>query len=151
METICGADCTNCPFNEGCMGCFRTQGKPFGGDCVVAKCCLGRGYDDCSQCKEVCELEEKFCAEINDLHIEGMPQVKKLYELKGAFVNLEYEQPNGEKIKYLQDTDIYFGAQLEKPNDERCFGVVVDEKLLLVCEYGENGSDAKLLYFKQKQ
>ena len=41
--------------------------------------------------------------EINDLHIEGLPQVKELNALVGKYVNLMYTLPNGEKVKFLDD------------------------------------------------
>lgn len=38
-KSICGIDCTKCDFNKMCEGCAETNGKPFGGQCIVAKCC----------------------------------------------------------------------------------------------------------------
>ncbi len=46
-------------------------------------------------------------AEINDLHIDGLPQVKELNALVGKYVNLMYTLPNGEKVKFLDDQKTY--------------------------------------------
>lgn len=29
-NSICGADCSDCPFQENCKGCAETKGRPFG-------------------------------------------------------------------------------------------------------------------------
>ncbi len=45
MASICGADCSNCGMKENCKGCIETDGHPFGGECVVAKCYKHGGKD----------------------------------------------------------------------------------------------------------
>lgn len=56
--------------------------------------------------------------EINALHIEGMPKVKKLNALVGGYINLEYRLPNG------NDGATYLGNQLECEFDgSKCFGI----------------------------
>lgn len=50
-----------------------------------------------------------------------MPTITTLSQLSGAYVNLEYTLPNGEKMKLLDDTKIYLGYQVEKVNSDRCY------------------------------
>lgn len=71
--------------------------------------------------------------EINELHIEGLPKVKKLNALVGKYVNIEYELPNGKRIRFLDDRKTYLGNQLEcEFGGDRCFGVIADMSFLLV-------------------
>lgn len=79
-----------------------------------------------------------------------MPPVTELTQLIGAFVNLEYMLPNGEKIKLLDDSKIYLGYQVEKQNSDRCFGLVGDNNHLLVCEYGCNGAEPEIILYKKR-
>ena len=147
-ETICGLDCTNCDFKENCKGCRATNGRPFGGKCVVAECCKEKNCGNFP--KKVCSLKKKIIKEFNNLGIKDMEKVTDLYALIGSFVNMEYLLPNGDKIKLLDDNCIYLGNQLHKKNSDRCYGLVADDKHLLVCEYGENGSDAEIVIYKKR-
>ena len=150
-NSICGVDCGACPFQTGCGGCVRTNGRPFGGDCVVANCCHGRGYDRCGSCQDrPCGLRAQLAAEFNDLGIADMEPVTDLNALKGAFVNLAYTLPNGQQTKFLEDTKIYLGNQLPKRNSDRCYGLAADETFLLVCEYGAGGADPALVLYKRR-
>ena len=88
--------------------------------------------------------------EFNALGIADMPRITTLCSLSGAFVNLEYTFPSGEKIKILDDNKVYLGYQVEKPGSDRCYGLVADEHYLLVCEYGCNGSDPEIIVFKKR-
>ena len=63
---------------------------------------------------------------------------------------MEYNLPNGEHIKLLKDGDIYLGCQLEKPNSARCYGLAADAQHLLVCEYGENGSQPEIIVYQKR-
>lgn len=49
----CGLDCLSCPCREsmGCPGCKAVDGKPFWGECSVAKCC-GYAMDHCGECPD---------------------------------------------------------------------------------------------------
>ncbi len=85
----------------------------------------------------------------NSLNIEGMPTLEKLYGHKGDFVNLECELPNGKKAKILDDSKMYYVAELHKENSERCFGLVTDKKQLAVFEYSGGGKDSKLIIWKR--
>ena len=44
----------------------------------------------------------------NELNIEGMPKLQKLYGHKGDFVNIECELPNGQVAKILDDNKMYY-------------------------------------------
>ena len=55
-----------------------------------------------------------------------------------------------ERVKLLDDKKIYLGYQLEKINEDRCYGLAADEKYLLVCEYGCNGADPEIIVFKKR-
>lgn len=40
--------------------------------------------------------------------------------------------------------------QAERKESERCFGVVADEKFILVSEYGCNGAEPEIVLYKHK-
>lgn len=149
-NSICGLDCAGCSFKENCGGCLATGGKPFGGECVVAKCCSKRGADCGDFSQNVCQLKQKLIAEFNALGIEDVPVVTDLYALVGGFVNLEYRLPGGETVKFWDDKRIYLGNQLPKIGTDRCYGLTADENYLLVSQYGENGADAEIVVFKRR-
>ena len=148
-KSICGLNCRKCEYNKSCGGCKRTAGKPFGGACIVAECCKKNNCGDFPI--KVCALKKQLINEFNSLDIKDMPEVTDLYALVGSFVNLEYNLENGEKIKILDDKKIYLGNQILKKNTDRCYGLVADEKHLLVCEYGENGVDAEIVLLKRRK
>ena len=150
MESLCGADCTNCGYgkNNNCKGCISTNGCPFGKQCFIAKYILTGG-------KENYELfKNQLIEEINELKISGMPKIKELIPLNGAFVNMEYPIPNGEKIKLLNDNDIYLGTQVESEfNDSkllRCFGILTNMDFILISEYGPNGDNPEIIIYKKR-
>lgn len=94
-------------------------------------------------------FKQQLVEEINALGIDGMT-VDDLNLLTGAYVNLEYPLSNGTTVKYLNDKDIYLGNQIERQDSERCYGVVADERFILVCEYGCNGADPEIVLYKRR-
>lgn len=80
-----------------------------------------------------------------------MEEVTDLNLLKGSFVNLPYTIPNGQVVKLWDDDRIYWGNQLCKKDSNRCYGLAADEHYLLVCEYGDGGSDAEIVVYKRRQ
>lgn len=144
MKTICGIDCSECGWKESCQGCAETNGRPFGGECVAAKC-YKAGGENCFRA-----YKDRLLAEFNALRIADMPPVTDLSQLYGGYVNLEYTFPNGAKIKLLDDSKIYLGWQVEKQNSDRCYGLVADDDYLLVCEYGCNGADPEIIVYKKR-
>lgn len=150
-DSICGVDCAACPFGDRCGGCAETNGRPFGGECVVASCCLRQGKARCAACGEPsCGLKAKLIAEFNALGVPGMPTVTELVPLGGFYVNLMYPLPSGQAVPFLREDRIYLGGQLCKHGSDRCYGLIADESFLLVCEYGENGTDAELIAYKKR-
>jgi hypothetical protein len=58
VQSYCGLLCGGCAYKEshGCAGCFAVKGKPFWGECDVAKCCQEKGYAHCGECPDIpCE------------------------------------------------------------------------------------------------
>ena len=96
-------------------------------------------------------FKQQVIREINDLHIEGMPKLERLNALVGSYVNLEYRLPGGNKVKFLDDQTTYLGNQLESElGGARCFGVLANMDFILICTYGEGGSDPELVLYKKR-
>ena len=94
-------------------------------------------------------FKKQLIEEINNLNIEGMPKLKSLSALVGAYVNLEYHLPSGMKAKFLNDNVTYLGNQLEVDNN-RCFGIVANAEIILICTYGVEGANPELILFKRR-
>ena len=145
MNTICGANCENCGLKDSCAGCAATCGRPFGGDCVAAEYIKAGGRE------KYAEFKEKLLREINALLAENdIPAAAALYELQGSFVDLPYPLPSGESVKFLDPKKIYLGTQIEAPDLGFYFGAVADTSFLLVCRYGEGGTDPELIAYKKR-
>ena len=150
MSTICGANCADCGFgkNNGCKGCSETGGCPFGKQCFIASYIKAGG-------KDYYELFKKqLIDEFNSLKVDGMPEIKELFPLNGAYVNLGYPLPNGKTVKLLDDNDVYLGTQVECEFSDgitdTCYGLVANTNFLLVCEYGENGTNPEIVIYKRR-
>ena len=52
MIGMCGTYCGECEWKEktNCPGCQVRQGKPFWGECSIAKCCIDKGLNHCGRC-----------------------------------------------------------------------------------------------------
>ena len=96
------------------------------------------------------KFKEQLIREFNDLHIDGMPEVKNLSFLIGGYINIEYTLPNGQKVKFLDDDTTYLGYQLESEFGGRCFGIAANMDFLLVCTYEENGENPELVIYKKR-
>ena len=108
-------------------------------------------YDELSDDGQFESFKKQLITEINDLHIEGMPQLDKLNALVGKYVNLEYRLPNGMKVKFLDDRTTYLGNQLESEIVEGlCFGVLACMEFILVCTYEKNGENPELILYKKR-
>ena len=94
-------------------------------------------------------FKKQLIEEINNLNIEGMPKLESLSALVGAYVNLEYRLPSGMKAKFLDDNVTYLGNQLEVDNN-RCFGIVANAEIILICTYGVEGVNPELVLFKRR-
>ena len=142
MKSICGINCMNCELSGACNGCAATEGRPFGAECLVAQCCKkGKA--------ELSELKGKLISAFNSLHISDMEEVTELNALKGSFANIEYALPNSQIVKFWDDNRIYLGNQLQKKDSDRCYGIIADEKYLMVSEYSGFGTDAEIIVFKR--
>ena len=108
-------------------------------------------YKNLAGAEKFDEFKRKLMNEINELHIEGMPEVKKLNALVGGYVNLEYRLPNGHTVKFLDDGVTYLGNQLEcEFEGGRCFGIVANMDFILVSTYEENGENPELVVYKKR-
>ena len=150
MESLCGADCSNCGYgkNNNCQGCANTKGCPFGKQCFIAKYILTGGKEKYE------EFQKQLIDEINDLKISGMPKISELHALNGSFVNLNYPLPNQKSIQFLEDDEVYLGNQVEcEFNDDthiRCFGILANMNFILISEYGPNGANPELILYKKR-
>lgn len=145
--SLCGANCAECPTKETCKGCAETNGCPFGKPCFLADCIKRNGLDAYHV------FQKKMISEINSLAIPGMETVTTLFPLVGHDVNLEYPLPNGNTVKFLKDDEMYLGTQvsnLSDPDKKTCFGVIARENFLLICEYGENGANPKIVLYQSR-
>lgn len=94
-------------------------------------------------------MKEKLIKEFNNLGILDMEEVTELHQGNGEFVNLDFPLPCGVIVNLWDNEKTYYINQLEKENSDRCYGLTADEKYLLVCEYGEGGSDPEIVVFKR--
>lgn len=145
MSTYCGANCEDCPSKENCKGCRETCGSPFGGRCVAAE------YIKLGGLKAYQQFKQELQGEINTLlTAQGISAIDDLFELVGEYVNLEYPMPSGEKVKLLNDKNIYLGAQIEFADLGICYGVVADTNFILICSYSVNGSEPELIVYQKR-
>ncbi|NLD60981.1 DUF3795 domain-containing protein [Candidatus Sumerlaeota bacterium] len=152
--SICGLDCAKCDYREACGGCAATEGRPFGADCILARCCHAGGHSTCDQCADAkpCRYIAETIDEFNELHVADMPKLTGLNALKGSIVNLEYTLPSGQAVKIFDDDRIILGNQVCKSDhSERCYGLAADENYLLVCEFGEGGADPEIVIYKRRR
>ena len=141
MNSFCDSSCcSECGRLSDCGGCEKTDGRPFGGECIAAKCVKAGGKSAFE------ELKNQLIDEINALKIDGL-SVDNLNLLNGFYVNLEYPLANGLAVKFLEDNKVYLGNQIERSDSERCYGVVADETMIIVCEYGCMGENPVLLRY----
>ena len=119
---------------------------------MLGECCKAQGCESPASCfSGKCALKEQLIREFNDLHIPHMGRVTDLNALPGSYINLAYTLPGGQKVKFWEDGRVYLGNQLEKQDGSgRCYGLTADENWLLVCEYGDNGSDPELVVYKRR-
>lgn len=108
-------------------------------------------HDELSDKGQFEEFKQQLIREINELHIAGLPPVKRLNALVGKYVNLEYMLPNGNSVKFLDDSKTYLGNQLENElGGEGYFGVIANMDFLLVCTYEKDGLNPELVLYKKR-
>ncbi len=143
MEFCGGNCCANCPKAVSCGGCEACNGQPFGGLCVAAEIVKRGGRE------ALAAATQAVVAEVNALGIPGL-EISQLYLLSGSYVNLEYQLPGGQLVKFLNDKNVYWGNQIEREGSDRCYGLVADEDFILVCEYGCEGSCPEVIVYKKR-
>ncbi len=144
MTSICGIDCPECFMQESCMDCSASGSCHFGENCFIARYIIQHGVDGYDKFLKL------LINEIHFLAVPDMPDVAGLNALKGSLLNLEYTLENGQTVKLLNDNKIYLGTQLHKKNSDRYYGIVADDKYILVCEYGQSRSDPKIILYMQR-
>ena len=108
-------------------------------------------YEELSDDGQFESFKKQLIQEINDLHIEGLPEVKTLNALVGSYVNLAYRLPSGMAVKFLDDQTTYLGNQLESElGGDRCFGVLANMDFILICTYEAEGRDPELVLYKKR-
>ena len=118
---------------------------------ILPKLDYWKRYEELSDGGEFEAFRQQLIGEINDLHVDGMPRVDKLYALVGKDVNLEYRLPGGNRVKFLDDGTTYLGNQLEPEfGGERFFGVLASMDFILVSTYGKDGTDPELVLYKKR-
>ena len=58
--------------------------------------------------------------------------------------------PSGEKVKLLNDKNIYLGAQIGFADLGTCYGVVADTGFILISSYSVNGSEPELIVYQKR-
>ena len=148
MKSICGVNCDECELfkNNKCKGCSNSKSCPFGKKCFIAN------YISIGGKEEFNNFKKKLIQEFNELSIDGMGKIDELYPLNGYFVNMEYVLPNGRKVKFLNDDEIYLGNQVEFNDKDinKCFGLVCNMNFLLVCEYEKDGINPEIIIYKKR-
>ena len=108
-------------------------------------------YEELSDDGQFEAFKKQLIDEINALHVEGLPKVEKLNALVGSYVNLPYRLPNGNTVKFLDDSTTYLGNQLEcEFGGDRCFGVLANMDFILVCTYEAGGKNPELVIYKKR-
>lgn len=108
-------------------------------------------YEELSDDGQFELFKKQLVQEINALHIEGMPEVKKLNALVGAYVNLAYPLPSGASVKFLNDQTTYLGTQLESEfGGDRCFGVLANMDFIMISTYEAEGENPELVLYKKR-
>lgn len=147
MKSICGANCCECELyqNKKCLGCLKTKACPFGKKCFIAN------YIEVGGRESFEKFKEKLLKEINSFSIEGLPEVKELYPLLGSFINVEVPIPNNQKVKFLEDEEIYLGNQVECLfHEELFFGIVANTNFIMIIQYEINGENPELILYQKR-
>ena len=74
----------------------------------------------------------------NELKIEDMPTLLKLYGHKGSAINFEVKLPNGDVQKIFEDNKIYYTAELKNEDKNLAFFLVTDKTQLVVLKAKAN-------------
>ena len=143
--SICGAQCHQCSQQNACQGCCNTGGQPFGKPCFIAR------YLQLGGVEALDAFKAQLLEEINQLNIPGMPNATDLVPLNGRQVNWAYPLPSGQKIAFLDNNQVYLGAQLPCLfDDSHFFGVVAGLHFLMVCSYDAQRENPELVVYRKR-
>ena len=143
LINVCVKNMVNDHFSE-------AQARAYMKD-ILPKLNYWKRYEALSDHGQFDQFKQTLIKEINELQIEGMPELQTLNALVGQYVNLEYVLPNGQCVKFLDDQKTYLGNQLESEfGGERCFGVLADMDFILICTYEEQGKNPELVLYKKR-
>ncbi len=90
-------------------------------------------------------IEERIISRLKTLGIPELEAIDCLNELRGDYINLESLLPNGETGKILDDNKTYLATQVEIPDNEKCYGIAADDRMIAVFRYGCQGKDSELI------
>ena len=108
-------------------------------------------YEELSDNGQFDQFKKELIREINDLHVEGLPEITRLNALVGKYVNLEYTLPNGRNVKFLDDQTTYLGTQSESEFEgDRYFGVLAGMDFILICTYEADRTSPELVLYKKR-
>ncbi len=79
--------------------------------------------------------------------VEHLPPVPDYLE---ELVTTTMRMPSGERVKLLNDKNIYLGAQIGFADLGICYGVVADTGFILICSYSVNGSEPELTVYQKR-
>lgn len=100
MIGMCGAYCGVCEWKEktNCPGCQTCQSKPFWGECSIAKCSIGKGYNHCGYCSNLpCDkLQDAFNNEEHGDNGERLINLKNWASGKENYLKLRTLKLNKE-------------------------------------------------------
>lgn len=140
---ICVKNMVNDQFTE-------EQARPYMKE-ILPQLDYWKRYEELSDDGQFEAFKQQLLQEINALHIEGLPEVKKLNALVGKYVNLAYPLPNGKTVQFLDDDTTYLGNQLESEfGGDRCFGILASMDFLLICTYEKDGINPELVLYKKR-
>lgn len=108
MKTICGINCKGCNWKKICKGCAKTDGHPFGGECVTAECYKSGGK------KCYTEFKNQIIDEFNSLKIDDMPELTNLSQLIGNMLIWNIRFPVGRKLNFLMTRKFISDINLKK-------------------------------------
>lgn len=92
----------------------------------------------------------KIIAELTEINIPELKSIEDLNILKGDYINLECQLPNGEKRKILDDNRQYYCTEVSINCSEKCYGVAADEGQIAIFKYGCKGVDAELVCWRKR-
>lgn len=92
MIGMCGTYCEVCEWKEktSCPGCQACQGKPFWGECSIAKCSINNGYNHCGHCSNLpcVKLQDAFNNEEHGDNGERLINLKNWASGKETYLKL---------------------------------------------------------------